>query len=249
MMMTRTLISTAVFTLMGVSLDAGTISLSGPLTDDASTLISPANDYTHTVSGGSTATVNGVNFAALTSGATPPNFSWDSPSKAEIGNNLGQWIPAEGGVTGPGLISLLSGFTYANLGPEPGSSQSFTLSGLTIGTPYDARLYIRVWDLGTSGRPIAFTMTNGAEVDSFAGLEDRPGTVLGTGNQQQAYFVNYQFVAQSTNLLITAAVPDDAPVNSGSFHMYALTNQVVPEPTTAVCLVLAGAAGVWRRRR
>jgi len=248
--MIRALISVPVFALLAVSLHAGTISLSGPLTDDASTLISPANVYTHAISGGPAAvSVNGVNFSSLTSSVTPPNFTWDSPTKGEINNNLGQWIPADGGVTGPALISLLSGFTYAPGGAAPESSQSFTLSGLTIGTPYDARLYIRVWDVGTSGRPIAFTMTNGAEVDSFAGLEDRPGTVLGTGNQHQAYFVNYQFVAQSANLVITAAVPSDAPENSGSFHLYALTNQVVPEPTTALCLALAGVASVMRRRR
>jgi hypothetical protein len=230
-------------------LQAGTVSLSGPLTDDASTLINPSNVYTHTISGGSAATVNGVSFSAMTSAVTPAGISWSSPTKAEIGSNLGQWAPATGGVTGAGLISLLSGFTYASGGAAPGSSQTFTLSGLTIGTSYDTRLYIRVWDLGTSGRPIDFTMTNGAEVDTFSGLEDRPGTVLGTGDQHDAYFVNYRFTAQGTDLAITAAVPAAAPVNSGSFHLYALSNQVVPEPATAACLMLAGLVGVTRRRR
>ena len=36
--------------------------------------------------------------------------------------------------------------------------------------------------------------------------------------------------------------------SAGSF-MYALSNQVVPEPATAACLVLAGLVGVTRRRR
>jgi len=247
--MKKSLLSAGMVLALFAPLSAGIVSLSGPLTDDASTQISAANTYTHTISGGSAATVNGVSFAAFTSTVTPANFSWSSPTKAEIGNNLGQWVPASGGVTGTGLISLLSGFTYASGGAEPGSSQTFTLSGLSIGATYDARLYIRVWDLGTSGRPIDFTMTNGAEVDTFGGLEDRPGTVLGTGNQHEAYYVNYRFTAQGTDLLINAAVPGSAPAGSGSFHLYALSNQVVPEPATGMCLVLAAAGAVWRRRR
>jgi hypothetical protein len=104
--------------------------------------------------------------------------------------------------------------------------------------------------LGTSGRPIAFTMTNGAEVDPFSGPEDRPGDVLGTGNQHQAYYVNYRYTAQTTDLIINAAVPAGSPVGSGSFHLYALSNQVVPEPTTAASLALAlGLIGGLRRRR
>ena len=93
-------------------------------------------------------------------------------------------------------------------------------------------------------------MTNGAEIDTFSGPEDRPGDVLGTGNQHQAYYVNYRYTALATNLAINTAVPAGAAVDSGSFHMYALTNQVVPEPTTAASLALAlGVIGGLRRRR
>jgi hypothetical protein len=111
-------------------------------------------------------------------------------------------------------------------------------------------MYIRVWDTEASGRPIEFTMTNGAEIDTFSGLEDRPGDVLGTANQHNAYFVNYRFTAQGSNLLINAAVPGNAPADSGSFHLYALSNQVVPEPGTAATLAAAlGLMGMVRRRR
>jgi hypothetical protein len=247
--MKNLLFSTGFLGLLLVPALAGSVSLSGPLSDDASSLISSSNTYTHAISGGAAATVNGVAFSAMTSAVTPANISWVSATKAEIGNNLGDWVPANGGVTGAGLVSLLSSFTYAPGGAAAGSFQTFTLSGLTIGTTYDTRLYIRVWDTEASGRPIDFTMTNGAEVDTLAGPEDRPGDVLGTGNQQQAYFVNYRYTAQGTTLDINTAVPAGAAVDSGSFHLYGLTNQVVPEPGTTLCLALAGLAGIVRRRR
>lgn len=236
-----------------LSATAGTVSIGGPLTTDESTGISPSNVYTHVISGGSAATVNGVVFSVLNANETPPGITWDSTgNKGNIlleQNNIGDWLPADGGVTGAGLLGLLSSFTYAPQGAEAGSSQTFTLAGLNPGTVYDTRLYIRVWDTEGSGRPIAFTMTNGAEVDLFGGPEDRPGQILGTNNDHQAYYVNYRFQAQGETLVINAAVPGDAPANSGSFHLYALTNQVVPEPGTAALLGVVALAGLNRRRR
>ena len=249
--MKTSLVSGLLFALGVVPLTAGTVSLGSPLTDDASSLISPANTYTHAISGGTTATINGVPFQQLQSGVIPANFLWVSTgSQDQVQNNNGDWVPANGGVTGAGLIDLLESFTYSGTGANAPSSQTFTLSGLIAGTTYDTRMYIRVWDTEASGRPIQFTMTNGAEIDTFAGLEDRPGDVLGTGNQHHAYFVNYRYTAQGNSLLINAAVPATAPVDSGSFHMYGLTNQVVPEPGTAASLALAlGLVGMIRRRR
>ena len=103
--------------------------------------------------------------------------------------------------------------------------------------------------LGTSGRPIDLTFTHGSETNVYAGLlEDRPGTVLGTGNQHQAFFLQYEFTALGSDLVIDAAVPPTAPLGSGSFHLYGLTNQVVPEPSTAACLALGIALLATARR-
>jgi fibronectin-binding autotransporter adhesin len=229
----------------------GVFSLGAPFTDDPSSLINPSNTYTHAISGGTVATVNGVNFQQLSPGIVPPNFSWDSSTGGfnDVIDNFGQWIPSGGGVTGTGLIDLLESFTYSGNGANAGSSQTFTLSGLIAGTTYDTRLYQRVWDKGTSGRPIDVTISNGADVGLMTFEQDRPGNVLGTGNQDQAYYINYRFTAQGTDLVINMAVPPTAPFNSGSYHMYALTNQVVPEPA-AGCLVLAiTLLGSARRRR
>jgi hypothetical protein len=236
------------------SASAGVISVSAPLTTDASTGISAANTYTHAISGGSAATVNGVNFVLLSSAVTPANFTWvsnNAGNKAEVVNNPGDWVAATGGVTGPGLISLLNSFTYAPQGAQPGNSQTFTLSGLILGTTYDARLYIRTWDTEASGRPIDLRFTHGAEVNTApTSPEDRPGTVLGTNNQHQAFYVNYRYTALATTLVIDATVAAAGGVDSGSFHLYALSNQVIPEPSTAAALALAlGLFGGARRRR
>ncbi|MCB1093959.1 MAG: PEP-CTERM sorting domain-containing protein [Verrucomicrobiales bacterium] len=249
----RTLFASTVLGITASSGFAGTISLSAPFSDDASSGISSANTYTHAISGGSAVSVNGVAFDALTTDATPANFNWDTgdKSKNQVTGNFGDWNEANGRVpTGPEILGLLQDFTYSGNGADQPSAQNFTVSGLTSGASYDLRLYIRPWDTEGSGRPIAFTFTNGAEVDTVSGPEDRPNLVLGTDNWGEAYYLNYSYTAQSDSLVINAAV-GEAIANSGSFHMYGLTNQVaaVPEPSSAMLIGLGFIGLVVRRRR
>ncbi len=224
--------------------NAGVISVSPALTDDASTGISTSKTYTHTISGGTASSINGVDFDALNSGDTPADFDWNPNgfNKNQIACcNNGDWVPATGGVTGPDLITLLGSFTYSGNGDGNPASQTFTLSGLTPGTTYDARMYVRVWDTEGSGRPIDMTFTNGAEVDATGpSPEDRP-SLVGPANDHGAYYVNYQYTAQTSDLVIDSLVVEPAP--SGSFHLYALTNEVVPEPSS-ICLAALALAGM-----
>ena len=113
--MKKIILNTVVAGFTAVSLQAGTFSLSAPLTTDAASGISTANTYTHTVSGRTAATVNGVVFADQSPDTTVPNFTWTSATKNEVVNNANTWVAATGGVTGAGLITLLNSFTYAGV--------------------------------------------------------------------------------------------------------------------------------------
>lgn len=229
------------------------VSFSSAFTDDASTGIDSSKTYTHTVSGGSAAIVNGVNFDKLDAGNTPANFSWNTNgfNKNQIGCcNNGDWNPAAGGVTGAGTQSLLGSFTFSSNGDGSPAHQTFTLSGLTPGQTYDSRVYIRVWDTEGSGRPIDMTFTNGGATNGLF-FEDRP-TSQGYLSDHNAYYVNARYTAGASGTFeIDAEVEGNTP--SGSFHLYALSNELVrsvavPEPATAT-LGLLGVCGLVMRRR
>ena len=208
-----------------------------PLTDDASTGLSTDITYTHKISGGGAATINGVTLEELNPALNPTNFTWtvSAGAGAEINPiNNSTWVPATGNVTGPGLLDMLGGFTYNTTG-NPGGFQTYTLSGLTVGETYKVKIFIRPWDLaGASRRPIDFEFINGATTDIPFGslVTDRPGVVLNNGNDHSAYYVCYTYVAESTDLMIRATVPIGSLPTSGSFHLYGLTNEVIPQVST-----------------
>jgi hypothetical protein len=208
--------------------------LTGPLTDDASSGIDPANDYTHAISGGGAETVNGVNFELLNSTTLPPNFNWTVSSvKNQIDNNNGGWNLGASGVTGPGLQGLLGSFTYNNDG-NAGSNQTFTLSALTPGQTYETRLYMRKWDNSTARGQTATFTAGGQASSSITFFEDHPEelpTVL--PNRDSAWYLSYTYTADASGTLAIGFEVQPSGVvqgNPGSFHLYGLTNQVASAP-------------------
>ena len=220
--------TTLVFSLS--SIFAGEISFSGDLTDDESSGISSFKVYTHTISGGAAATINGVEFDLLDGNQTPSEFDWEVSSvKNQLQNNNGGWDPFGGGVEGPGLQSLLGSFTFNNDG-NPGSNQTFTLTGLTPGQEYEARIYCRKWSDG-SERTQEVTFTAGDQSsDSILFAEDRPEEdPIGVSFRESAYYISYTYTADAAASLSIRFDVTGAP-NTGSFHMYGLSNEVLGDP-------------------
>lgn len=224
-----------------------------PLTDDESSGISTSKTYTHAVAGGQALSINGVTFQELNTLLSPANFNWQKVApgnKNFVANNNNNWVPADGGLTGAGLLNLFDSFVYTD-GGSPGQYQTYTLSGLTPGTRYQVRLYIRPWNVtGGSGRPIDLSFTNGSTVQLPLGglLEDRPGVVLNNGNNNSAYYLSYTYVAATTELVIKAEVHassvDTAQSASGNFHLYGLSNEVAPAgPKLAIIGVVRNSSG------
>lgn len=199
------------------------------ITTDESTGISGDITYTHTISGGYETSINGVFFEKLGPTTTPANFAWAVSSGANKSEtaalNNGDWLPADAGVVDAGLSELLGGFTYSSTGAERGHFQTFTLSGLTAGQAYELRLYGRLWDTEGSGRPIDFYFTNGSEVTRALVPTDRPLFMPPLALPHEAWYIAYKYVAEGDSLVLRALVPTGAVTNSGSYHLYGLSNQ------------------------
>lgn len=232
-----------------------------PVTDDASSGISTGKTYTHKISGGAATTINDVVFDVLTPTSAPANFAWtvNGGKLAATTPNLGNWVAANGGVTGAGLQGLYNTFTYG--APSSGAVHTYELSGLTPGQSYVVKLYLRKFANNTL-RPIDLTFTNGSDVKTPFGalLYDRPEVVFDNGNPDTAYYVSYSYVAQGTTLLITAANHPAVLPDSGGPHLYGLTNEVsVPagsalkilsvsrDPSGSVTIHFSGAASTAYR--
>ena len=219
------------------------------VTDDLSTGIDSSKYYTHKISGGGATTINDVELQGMTMGNFPPNFNWTisagNPGAIAPQNN-GDWNPVAGEVTGVGLLTMLGGFTFAANG-DPGVVQTYTLSGLIPGESYQLKIFIRKWDTESVGRPNDLTFINGStEVTPFQGLlEDRPGTVLQTGNDDHAFYLVYNYVAETNQLVIEASPHVSSIPASGSFHLYGLTNEGLSgaPPVLAVTAVTRQGSG------
>jgi len=215
------------------------------LTDDASTGVSIDKTYTHAVSGGGAAELNGVNFVALLPLSEPNDLLWDTgeyTKNAIAPVNNGGWLPGDGGVTGAMLTEMLGSFTFSGSGDRLERQQTYTLGGLSPGQDYTLKIFVRTWALNGSGRPMDLRLINGDEISYAPILQDRPHLTFPNDlsiTEHSAYTLDFEYVAAGTELVIEAQIPPGSAAPSGSMHLYALTNEVsfgseAPEITSIV---------------
>lgn len=222
------------------------------ITNDADSGISSTIDYTHAIDFGATGsgpTVNGQAFTRVdnTVGAlgVSPFLDYTGNGGVNEDKNDGTAVSV---ITG-NVAGLMQGFVFQNgSGSAPGTLQILTLSGLTQGTTYDFRLYLGEWRSGASSREtnITFDPDGAGAISESTGVFniDNPTATIGIATDA-TYYVNYRYTATAENLVVSAQIQN----NNNSMHIYALTNQVVPEPSTAALLGLAGLSLMIRRRR
>jgi hypothetical protein len=192
------------------------------ITNDADCGISADNTYTHKLDfgqGSPGALINGVQFDAYNSAANGTlNFN------REIASGLLSDHAGNGNHNVSGsLVDLLTDMYY-NGNNAPGGTTTWTLSGLTAGQTYNTRIYTRQWGASDS-RNVTFVFDPdgpGPRSDSTGRVSQDNATSVGLANDNDAYYINYQFTAVEGQDLVITLTQDN---NNYSWHLYGLTNQ------------------------
>jgi hypothetical protein len=229
----------AVLLALAGAVHAGTIIAPQIVTNNASADITNAYTYTHAInlggSGDPSVEINGVTFGV--GGTSGTNWSITGFGWSVDAGILFTWWPSPADSVG----SMISDFRY-NAIDAANAAQSLTLTGLTPGQMYEARIYTRYWGTGgTDDRTnnIAFNEGGGLDTNVIFNADTVP---------EHGYYIGYTYTAgSSSNLVVTFARPNGA---NGNFHLSGFSNQVIPEPSTWA-LVGLGLMGTWllRRRR
>ena len=192
------------------------------ITNDADCGISANNTYTHKLDfgqGSPGALINGVQFDAYNSAANGTlNFNREVATGL-LSDHAGN---ANHNVSGS-LVDLLTDMYY-NGANAPGGTTTWTLSGLTAGQTYNTRIYTRQWGASDS-RNVTFVFDPdgpGPRSDSTGKISQDNATSVGLANDNDAYYINYQFTAVEGQDLVITLTQDN---NNQSWHLYGLTNQ------------------------
>jgi fibronectin-binding autotransporter adhesin len=196
-------------------------------TTDAASGISADKTYTHLlnfpVTSGA-ATVNGVPFT--TAGTSGANWLLQGGTTGHGGND------STGMPTDSGMHGLLRAMYYN------GNPTTLTVSGLTAGVTYEARLYNRRWDAGT-----------GTRVQDITFDEDGAGPVASLVRYNQdgsatPNYLAYRYTAVSDGaggtLPLTITI---APTAVATYHFYGFSNEVVAESNR---ILTVGDANDWQ---
>lgn len=209
-------LSLSLIASLGASQASGVVYSVNTINNAGATLdLSPAKTYTHKLdfpSDGQSTAINGVQLSAVGLAGVDPltnnafSLTMNNPDTFNSGNS-----------------AVIQDFIYNN-GQPAGAVETLTLSGLNIGTTYDARFYYR--DFGT--RPNTVTVNTGSGI-----------TVLPTLNQLPAptadNYVTIKYMAESTSAVFTFA--QQGP---GSWHQYAVTNEVAAPASLSTPYIVQG---------
>lgn len=163
---------------------------------------------------GANLNINGVTFinTGTAASGTSGSIGW---SLANWGNNnaSGSFPTGFQPVTGQQTRELLNHFYYG-----PGNNtQTLTLTGLTPGQAYNARIYYRSWNNPTGGRISNWTFDPGT--GTLTKLNALSEDSNYTGN-----YIDFPYVAGPQGTLVLSA----ANTSAASWHLYGFTHQQIP---------------------
>jgi hypothetical protein len=173
------------------------------------------------------ALINGVQFDAYNNAANGTlNFNREVATGL-LSDHAGN---ANHNVSG-GLVDLLTDMYY-NGNNEVGGTTTWTLSGLTAGQTYHTRIYSRQWGAGGT-RFVTFVFDPdgaGPIADSTVRINQDDATSVGFANDNDAYYINYEFTAVAGEDLVITLTQD---IYNYSWHLYGLTNEIAGPVTKA----------------
>jgi hypothetical protein len=196
------------------------------ITNDADCDITTFKNYTHKLDfglGTPGALINGVQFAAYNNAANGTlNFS-RSASSGALTDHAGN-TPA----TVSGNLANLMWDMYYNNANAAGGTTTWTLSGLTPGVTYDARIYVRQWGPSTSRLATFVFDPDGAGPvsNSTAVVSEDDARSVGMA-ENDAYYINYRFTAVTGENLVIKVTQHNA---NNSWHLYGMSCEQV-QPT------------------
>lgn len=164
---------------------------------------------------GANLTINGTvftNTGKAASGSSGP-ISW---SLANWGNNnaSGSFPTGFQPASGQQTYALLNHFYYLNGG---NNTQTLTLTGLTPGQAYNARIYYRSWNNPSGGRISNWTFDPGT--GTLTKLNNLSEDSNATGN-----YIDVSYVVGPEGKMVFSA----ANTSNASWHLYGFSNQQIP---------------------
>ncbi len=199
-------------------------------TTDANSGIGTASQY------GSSGYTHALAFN--TSGLTVNGLAFNNGSQSGTNYSTSNWANnfTTGSFAGAGTSTntLLGNFIYGPGGN--GSVQTLTVTGLTPGSLYDARVYYRNFDTVGTSRAANWTFNSGSGVTTSVFANEDANA---TGN-----YIDIPYQVGASGTLVLSATD----TSGNSWHMYGFTNQLVSAiagsnllPTTTALQIKTGA--------